>query len=1041
MLGANGKRLAYQTAWVFALMLALSGAVNSEHLPVKTYTTADGLAHNVVNRIVRDSRGFLWFCTREGLSRFDGYNFTTYGIEHGLPSAIINDLLETREGIYWVATAGGLCRFNPLGTPQAGINKASANQKLPNQAMFSVYFPSEDIRARHILSLLQDRTGTLWCGTRNGLYGLETSDEIKFTFVDLGIPDYLESRIIECLLEDQTGTLWVGAHSGLYRRWRDGRVEAYSVRDGLPDNLINSILEDRDGRIWIGMRLGGLCRLTPDPAPGRKVVARVYAGKDGLLTNWINELFQATDGSLWAASSAGLIRFMPTADGQDFQFRIYAEPQGLSYREVASLGEDGNGNLWVGMQPGGAAKIARSGFTIFGKADGFLWSTSLLQTRAGDLFVVGAANAANEWFINRFEAEKFIPIRPQFPQNIKASGYSWGWNQTALEDRTGEWWVATHIGVCRFPKVKKLEQLAQTSPKAVYTTQEGLASNAILRLFEDSRGDIWIGSAGEGKGPSGLTRWERRSNTFHHYTEKENLPSLASFYVSSFAEDRVGNLWIGFSGEGGLVRYQHDRFTLFTENEGVPAGQIRNMLIDSAGRLWVASYRGGLSRLDDPTAEQPQFFTYTTADGLSSNEVTGVSEDQWGRIYIGTGRGIDRLDLATGRLKHYTTADGLPPGEMEATLRDQRGALWFSFSTGPVRLIPEPNLPPVPPLVLITGLRIAGEKQTISALGAVEIAPVELSANKNQLQIDFIALGFSLGEGLRYQYKLEGASDQWSPLADQRSINFANLAPGAYRFLVQAINAEGVASQRPASFSFTILHPLWQRWWFLALGGALAGLLFYILYRYRVARLLELERIRTRIATDLHDDIGANLSLIAMASEVACGRSREADQQMTEVLSLISETSRELIDSMGDIVWAVNPERDHLVDLLKRMRRFASDVLSARHIAFRFEGPVDDRDIRLGTETRREVLLIFKEAINNIARHSGCAQADIEFKAQGGWLTLQLKDNGTGFDTNQSMDGNGLASMRRRAERLGGTLEIISHSGEGTSVILKTSLR
>jgi ligand-binding sensor domain-containing protein/signal transduction histidine kinase len=1041
MPGSNRKRIAYRTAQVLALMIMLSGTLKSEHLPVKTYTTADGLAHNVVNRIVRDSRGFLWFCTREGLSRFDGYSFTNYGIAQGLPSAIINDLLETREGLYWVATAGGLCRFDPLGKPQAGISSASEKLNAPGKAMFTVYFPGPEARSRNVLSLLQDRTGTLWCGTRNGLYRVEPDGAVKIVAVDLGIADYLNSRFIECLLEDREGTLWVGADSGLYRRWREGRVESFTVRDGLPANRISSVLEDREGRIWIGMLLGGLCRLVRDPTPGRNVVARAYSVREGLSTYWINSLFQASDGSLWAGSNAGLLQFIPTADGRDFRFRVYAEPQGLSYREVEALAEDGNGNLWVGMQPGGAAKIVRSGFTTFGKEDGFSRSSSLCESRAGNLLVLGGPDTNSGISINQYDGEKFVPLRPQLPQSVKDIGYGWGWNQTVLEDHTGEWWIATGAGVCRFPKITQPEQLAHLPPKAIYTTRDGLAANMILRLFEDSRGDIWIGSVGQGLGPSGLSRWERRTGAFQHYTEKDQLPSLNTFYVSSFAEDRGGNLWIGFSGDGGLVRCRDGRFTRFTAGDGVPAGQIRNMLVDSAGRLWAATYQGGLSRIDDPTAESPRFVTYTTGNGLSSNVIGAVGEDQWGRIYIGTGRGIDRLDPATDRIKHYTTADGLPLGEMEATLRDRQGALWFSFSTGPVRLVPEPDPPPMPPPILITGLRIAGEPQSISALGAVEMTPIELGANKNQLQIDFVALGFSPGEDLRYQYKLEGASDEWSALADQRTVNFAQLTPGRYRFLVQAVNADGMVSQLPASFPFTILPPIWQRWWFIALGGALAGLIAYALYRYRVARLLELERIRTRIATDLHDDIGANLSLIAMASEVASRRSLKADQQMTEALSLISGTSRELIDSMGDIVWAVNPQRDHLVDLVKRMRRFASDVFSARHIAFNFEAPVDDRDIRLGTETRREVLLIFKEAINNIARHSACARAEIEFKSQGGWLMLKLKDNGKGFDPSQSVDGNGLLSMDRRAERLGGTLEVISHKGEGTVITLKTPLR
>jgi ligand-binding sensor domain-containing protein/signal transduction histidine kinase len=1038
------KRQAVTTFWALGLILAWSSVSEAERLPIKTYTTADGLAHNMVNRIVRDSRGFLWFCTREGLSRFDGYSFTNYGIGQGLPGGAVNDLVETREGVYWVATAGGLCRFDPLGKEQAGINSTSEGQKGPGRAMFAVYFPAGDPRSKQVLSVLQDRSGVIWCGTSNGLYGVETAvDQLKIESVDLGIPDYLQFRTVDCLLEDRRGTLWIGTESGLYRRWPDGRVEAYTSREGLPDNRIHSVLEDREGQIWIGMQLGGLCRLVPDPVPRCNVVARAYSARDGLPTHWINLLFQSTDGTLWAGTNIGLIRLIPTGDGGDFRFLNYSEPHGLSYHEVGCLAEDGNGNLWVGLQPGGAAKIARSGFTTFGKADGFFWSSSIFETRAKDLIVVGAPEPESRlgWSMNRLDANAFIPIRPQFPERIKGAGFGWGWNQTVVEDRAGEWWVAASNGVYRFPRVNKVEQLARTPAKAVYTSRDGLASSAILRLFEDSSGDIWIGSVGQGRGPSGLSRWERRTNSFHQYTEIDNLPRLDTFFVSSFAEDRAGNLWIGFSGEGGLARYHDGAFTLFGQNEGVPAGLIRNMLVDSAGRLWLASYRSGLLRMDDPAATQPKLLAYTTADGLSSNETSVVSEDAWGRIYIGTGRGIDRLDLATGRFKHYTSADGLPLGDMQSSLRDRNGTLWFSSQTGLARLVPEPDREPVAPRILITGLHIAGEALPISALGETDVRALELGPDRNQLQVDFLALGFSPGEGLRYRYKLEGAGDQWSPLADSRTVNFANLAPGPYRFLVQAINADGVTSEKSASVPFTVLAPVWRRWWFLGSAAVLMGAAVFFNLRYRFAQKLKVERVRTRIATDLHDDIGTNLSLIAMASEVARRRSPENDPQMTEAISLISGTTSELVDSISDIVWAVNPGRDHLVDLIARMRRFASDVFSARRIAFRFEAPSDERNIGLGTETRRETLLIYKEAVNNAARHSKCTSADTELEIQGGWLILKLSDNGVGFDVTGGFDGNGLASMGQRAKRIGGALEVVSHKGAGTTLTLTIPLK
>jgi len=355
-------------------------------------------------------------------------------------------------------------------------------------------------------------------------------------------------------------------------------------------------------------------------------------------------------------------------------------------------------------------------------------------------------------------------------------------------------------------------------------------------------------------------------------------------------------------------------------------------------------------------------------------------------------------------------------------------------------LIPEPDKPREAPNILLTGLRVAGERQPLSELGEEIVSELTLRSSQRQVSVDFLGLGASLGEELRYQYKLEGTQTDWSEPISQRTVDFANLAPGSYRLLIKAITAEGIESVRPAAISFTILRPIWQRWWFITPSALLIGLAAYTAYRYRVAHLIELERVRTRIATDLHDDIGANLSLIAMASEVARLRSRQDDPEIKDSLSLISDTSRELVDSMGDIVWAVNPSKDHLRDLTKKMRRFASDVFSACNIAFTFQAPGIEHDIKLGVDTRREVFLIFKESVNNIARHSGCNEAVIELETRAGWLVMKLMDNGRGFNVAEAGDGSGLASMRKRAASLDGKLEIVSNKGKGTTVTLQVPL-
>ncbi|MGH9762041.1 MAG: triple tyrosine motif-containing protein, partial [Blastocatellia bacterium] len=437
-----------------------------------------------------------------------------------------------------------------------------------------------------------------------------------------------------------------------------------------------------------------------------------------------------------------------------------------------------------------------------------------------------------------------------------------------------------------------------------------------------------------------------------------------------------------------------------------------------------------------PTADHPSFVTYSIADGLSSNQATCVTEDRWGMIYVGTGRGLDKLDPATGRIRHYTVADGLANSFVNVSFRSTDGSLWFGTLKGLSRLIPQPERPPSPPPILITSLRIAGTPYPIPELGAVSVTGPELRSSENNVQFDFSGVILAPGELLRYQYKLEGASSEWSPLTDQRTITYANLAPGSYRFWVRAVNSDGVLSDTPAAASFTILAPVWRRWWFIALVTAFLALVIYALFRYRVRRLLEIERVRTRIAADLHDDIGANLTRIGILSEVANTRLLDEQPRISSPLGSIAEISRECVASMGDIVWAIDPARDHLIDLVQRMRRFAGEVFYNGKIQFQFHAPVGDEELTLGAEVRRDVFLVFKEALNNAARHSDCSNVEIDLTLEGARLVLKIGDDGSGFDTSQSADGHGIASMKRRAAYLGGDLRLASAKGNGTQIVL-----
>jgi ligand-binding sensor domain-containing protein/signal transduction histidine kinase len=997
----------------------LSGIVQSEQLPLKTYTTTDGLPGDNVNRIIRDSRGFLWFCTEEGLSRFDGYRFTNYTAEQGMPHRFVSDFLETSRGAYWVATAGGVCRFNPAGP-----------------RLFNVSYPGDDEPSRQIEALAEDQSGAIWCGTHGGVYLLEEeSGREHFRFMDFGMPTEGEGAYVQTIVADRNGSVWIGTRgSGLYRRRPDGGIDHFSTDSGLPTNRVEALLEDQGGRMWAGTTLG-LCQLSPEPGPSHRIVSRVYTTRDGLPSNSADALFQSPDGTLWVGTDYGLSKLRPRA-GENDRFWSYTTSNGLSSPFIQALAEDRDGNLWLGTDSGGAMKLTRGGFTNYTEMDGLASAgvDSIFEDNANELCVI---SSGQRHFINHFDGRRFKPIWPAFPKNITYFG--WGCNQITLQDRTGDWWVPTGQGLCRFAKVSRLENLAAEPPKSVYTTSNGLPFNDVFRLFQDSRGDLWISTLSQSG--NGLTRWERATETLHNLPTSDGAVPIRTHPASAFAEDAAGNVWIG-QWTGGLTRCTAGRLTSFNESDGLPAGTIRALYLDHAHRLWIASSVGGLARIDDPSESHPRFVTYTTAEGLLCDDVWCITENQRGSIFVGTGRGLDELEPDTGHIKHYTEADGLMRGKVTAAYRDRHGALWFASNVhGLSRLVPQADPTQTPPPILISGLRVAGVPQQISQVGESEVPALRLGADQNQLSIDFVGLSFGPGEILRYQYRLEGGADQdWSPPGNERSVNFANLAPGQYRFLVRAVNDEGLASAVPATLSFVIPPPVWRRWWFIAAAAFLLGLAIYSAHRQRVSRLIELERVRTRIATDLHDDIGANLSLIAMLSDVARGQLKRDDGNLKEWFSTIATTSRDTVDAMSDIVWAVNPKRDHLRDLTRRMRRFAEDIFSARDIDLQFHASEPDRDLKLGADLRREVFLIFKESINNMVRHSNCTSASVTLRIERSWLELEMGDDGKGLGRDCSGDGHGLASMRQRAAKLGGSLEIASGNGSGTILTLKVPL-
>lgn len=1048
----------------FTLAAAALIHVRAESLPLRTYTSVDGLGSGFVNSISQDSQGFIWFSTRDGLSRFDGAQFVTFQIGSDEVSPNVESVVEMPDGNYLIATSGGTFWFDPATSAQMSNSRLVIDAQLVSGSHGDIY---------------TDKRGRTWLAVGEPRY-VEKA-ESGYRLVDAGLPippDISKSLRVQGFAETSDGSLWINCTTGLVREYPDGRVDFHR----LPPELTatnSAITVDRTDRLWIA-RSGDLYVLKPsNDAPSgddrfndRDIFAGVAAkplSPDGIVepssdggilrispgaeysAAQSKGLIAGRDGSIWLAAESVLYNFRGGAAAR-FDHR-----HGLP-RSMTRIFEDRSGNVWIAGQSS-LVRLDRLGMTTFG-ADA--------DTANATYVSVGKGPDGRMYFGKaRFETAEFDGARMIASRPILPPGSQSRWtSRHTFRDSTGRWWVLSTSGAAVFSPTATAGSLDGRRPDHIYTQADGLVSNAAFQIFEDSAGTIWVSSRGSGTGSAdnGVARLRKGAARFEQVGEELGFPPAKA--ASAFAEDASGGLWMVFY-TGGVARFDGERFTYYSEKEQPQFGQtMTDILVTPDGSIWLGSSNSGLLKID-PSASPILVKQIGPNDGMASSNIRTLTADRFGRIYAGTARGIDRIDPNTLGIRHFSIANGLASDFVVDSAMDSNGDLWFATGGGVSRISPESdNTAEAAAAVKFGSVRIAGVEQPISLLGAGDLDRGDLSSQENNFQIGYFALGNSAGDSVRFQYKLEGADEDWSQPTTVTSLNFANLRPADYRLMVRSITPDGASFGEPATLRFTILPPIWQRRWFTILAALIVIGVGYLIYRYRTARLLEvnaalsdakaaeerlrrsreeriveLERVRSRIATDLHDDIGASLTQIAILSEVARASGGPDSAISTKPLSKITEISSDLIGTMSDIVWSINPTKDHFSDLVKRMRRFAADLLSEQGITVRFDEPSDLGEIVLDSNVRREIYLIFKEAVNNIAKHARADEVSISLDIAGDDVTFEIRDNGVGFDMSNpegedadDVSGNGLASMRRRALANGGVAVVESVPGEGTVV-------
>ena len=892
-----------------------------------------------------------------------------------------------------------------------------------------VFHAGEGPLGDQIVSLLVDRVGrALWAGTDDGLFRLDLAQpRAKLERVPMG--DVVPAGVaVSALVFDRDGSLLIGAETGLFRRHSDGTLERIVDAQGFP-GAVRCLLRDRRGSLWVGTHFQGLFEVSADGQPPARVL-RHFSMENGLAGQHVTQLFETSDGVLWASCFGGVTEISRDRSS----VRTCGRAEGVSALGIWSLAEDRNGDLWIGSDDAGLQRLARNGFQRFDERDGLtsLRIASLFEDREGRVCTFANAQRADQYddgFLQCFDGRRFRTQRLRLPPGTKLG---WGWSQVSFQDRRGEWWVPTLSGLFRFPPVS-YDVLERTAPMRVYTMRDGLPDDELYRVYEDRRGDLWLGFIGAAH-RGNLARWDRDSDTFRVFRKADGIPEIEPM---AFAEDSAGSVWIGFRG-GGLARFREGKMAWFDRGDGLPAGSIRSLYADRAGRLWIGSSTDGLARIDKPADPKPRFARFGLAQGLSSASVSTITEDRFGRIYVGTERWLDRIDPATGNVQHFTADDGLAHGVEQSSLRDRDGNLWFGSFEGLSRLTPAAEGSKPPPPVRILRALVNGVRQPLSDIGATALALGEGVPEPVSVQIDFVALDFAPGGRPRYEYRMDGTDRSWSSTA-QPSVVYARLPGGTYRFRVRAVSNDGSIGNE-AEVRFAVLPSFWKRPEVLA-GLVLAAVAAaFALHRIRLKHALAIERVRSRVARDLHDDVGSGLSEIAILSEIA-GNGNGLREPHDPALREIGDTARRLVDSMSDIVWSTDPRRDDVASLVARIRQFATNTLESRGIQWTLDVPPDFEARPLDPERRRQIFLIVKEALTNVARHSSCRRASLRIVPGPRDVALEILDDGNGISPSEDRaNGHGLGNMEARAAGLGGSFRVDSGPSAGTRILVRVPL-
>lgn len=1004
MANKHPARTLHLTVGLAAGLLALGGgpaaAVTAQaDYIVRSWTAEEGLPENTVSALLQTRDGYLWVGSYVGLARFDGVNFTVFNNSNvpELRDNAVTSLFEGDDGTLWIGHETGALtcyrdgRFEPVRIPSTvEPGKIAA-------------IASDDVGAVWVMSqgglLARVQDGSVvgaFPGSATNLVALTRSPKGTIWVIQNGVISELshgQLKVVEGLAQPAQGSvqgvcasrdggLWVGSE-GKLRKWKDGRWVEDLGDAPWGTASVYSLLETRAGHLAAATPERGFFLVDPEK-PSRFAH---FCRTNGFGTDWIVSVCEDHEGGIWVGVGGAGLRLL-----REKRVETLSPPDQWQGRVVQSVSPGRDGSLWIGTEGAGLYHYRNGTWENFGPQQNlhaYVWSA--VEDLAGTLWV--GTWGAGLYALRNGQIEA-VPITEGATPPICA----------ILCSRQGGLWVGTEAGLLRY-------DAGRTTWYRHSANGEPL--RRIRSLVEDPAGGVWFGSMGGGLGcvTGGAIRQYRQAD------------GLASDFVECLYRDREGVLWIGTQGAG-LCRFKQGRFASVDQRQGLFSGRISDIKQDDEGFFWLSS-RDGIMRV--PKAELDRCLDEKT------NELPCVVYGPW---------------------------DGMPTvtcsGKLQpAGARTPDGRLLFPTTKGLVIVDPQVAKPrPSPPPVVIERLTV---EDRVAAEGAALSLPIRIPPGRYRLEFEYTGLSFVAPERVRFRYRLEGLESQWVDAGTKRIANYSHIPPGDYVFHVTACSSDGIWNTTGASVAFYVAPYFWQTWWFRVLGavGLVAGTggIFWVVGRRRLRRKLEqierrraIEQERSRIARDIHDDLGAHLTRITMLSESA-QRPVGRPEQVLAGLSQIYDTAQELTRSMDEIVWAVNPKHDTLEGLANYLEKFALDFLRPAGIACQLDFPIQFPGWSLTSEVRHNLFLAFKEALNNLVKHAAATEVTISLRVETGQFELIVQDNGRGFApeaiTSQSREsgrfatGNGLDNLQRRLEKAGGICQIVSTPGRGTQVLFR----